>query len=121
MNFKLVHTNFNVVDLEKSIEFYSKALGLKPVRTIEPQNKAFKIVFLSDDDGKYQLELTQVYDHPQPYDLGEGEFHLAVVTDDYDAAHKLHAEMDCICFENTAMGLYFISDPDGYWIEILRA
>lgn len=40
-------------------------------------------------------------------------------TDDFDAAHKKHKEMGCICFENEAMGIYFIEDPDGYWLEIL--
>ena len=64
----------------------------------------------------YELE-----DHPQPYDLGESEFHLAFEVDDYDAAHKLHEEIGCICFENPAMGIYFITDPDGYWLEIIPA
>ena len=58
-------------------------------------------------------------DHPQPYDIGEEEFHLAFKTDDYAAAHTLHQEMGCICFENEAMGIYFIQDPDGYWLEIV--
>ena len=39
--------------------------------------------------------------------------------DDMDAAHELHKKMGCICFENPAMGIYFINDPDGYWIEII--
>ena len=65
------------------------------------------------------LELTWLRDHPQPYDLGECEFHIAYRVPDREAAHRLHAEMECICYENTEMGLYFIQDPDGYWIEIL--
>ena len=51
--------------------------------------------------------------------LGDNEFHLAFTTDDYEAAHEKHAAMGCICFENHEMGLYFIKDPDGYWIEIV--
>ncbi|MBE6689214.1 MAG: lactoylglutathione lyase [Ruminococcaceae bacterium] len=121
MSFTFAHTNFNVANLEKSIAFYTQALGFKKVREIQPQDKSFTIVFMSDEKGTYQLELTCLADHPQPYDLGEGEFHLAVHTDDYDAAHEMHKKMGCICFENPAMGIYFISDPDGYWIEILRA
>ena len=58
-------------------------------------------------------------EHPQKYDLGEEEFHLAFRTDDFDAAHALHEEMGCIAFENEAMGVYFITDPDGYWLEII--
>ena len=59
------------------------------------------------------------YEIPQPYNLGECEFHLAFQAKDYEAAHKKHEEMGCICFENEAMGIYFIVDPDGYWLEIL--
>ena len=46
---------------------------------------------------------------------------LALRAEDYQAAHEKHAAMGCICFENPAMGIYFISDPDGYWIEIIPA
>ena len=63
--------------------------------------------------------LTWLEEHPQAYDLGECEFHLAFQTDDYEAAHKLHEEMGCICYENPAMGIYFITDPDGYWLEVV--
>ncbi len=55
----------------------------------------------------------------EPYDLGEQEYHLAFETDDMDAAHAKHEAMGCICFENPSMGIYFIEDPDGYWIEII--
>ena len=44
-----------------------------------------------------------------------------IETDDFDAAFKYHKEMGCVCFENPDMGIYFISDPDGYWIEIIPA
>jgi lactoylglutathione lyase len=46
---------------------------------------------------------------------------LAFETDDYEAAYKLHKEMGCICYENPEMGIYFIVDPDGYWLEIVPA
>ena len=55
----------------------------------------------------------------RPYDLGDEEFHIAFKTSDFDAAYKLHKEMDCICYENKDMGIYFINDPDGYWLEIV--
>ena len=58
-------------------------------------------------------------DHPQKYDLGECEFHLALAVEDMEKAHALHEKLGCICYENPAMGIYFISDPDGYWIEII--
>ena len=79
----------------------------------------FTIVCLRDETGHFELELTWLQDHPQKYDLGECEFHLAFAASDFEAAHKKHQEMGCICYENDAMGIYFIEDPDGYWLEIV--
>lgn len=117
--FTFAHQNFNVTDLEKSLTFYQKALGLKEVRRKEKEDGSFILAFLTDEKGAFQLELTWFRDHPQPYDLGEVEFHLAFTADDYDAAYRLHKEMDCIVYENPTMGIYFITDPDGYWLEII--
>ena len=113
------HCNINVTNLEKSIEFYQKALGLKVVKEKEAADKSFKLVYLEDGVSPFSLELTYLVDHPQPYELGENESHICFQVDDYDAYHKLHQEMGCICFENIAMGLYFIHDPDDYWFEIV--
>lgn len=113
------HFNFNVLDLQKSIDFYEKALGLKPVSEKEASDGSFKLVFLGDGITGFNLELTWLRDRIQAYDLGEGEFHLAFETDEYEQFHARHEEMGCICFENEAMGIYFIEDPDGYWIEIV--
>lgn len=117
MKFKMVHENYNVTDLGKSIAFYEKALGLREVRRIN--SDGFIIVYLRAEEGSFELELTWLEDHPQAYDLGECEFHLAFEAEDFDAAHKLHEEMGCICYENPAMGIYFIADPDGYWLEVV--
>lgn len=117
MKFKMVHENYNVSDLDASLAFYDKALGLKELRRNETEN--FIIVFVANEEADFQLELTWLADHPQKYDIGEEEFHLAFRTDDYEAAHALHEEMGCICFENPEMGIYFIQDPDGYWLEII--
>ncbi len=117
--FAFNHFNFNVLDLEKSLAFYDKALGLKPVREKNAEDGSFKIVFLGDGVTGFQLELTWMTARTEPYDLGEQEYHLAFKTEDMEAAHKLHEEMGCICFENPKMGIYFIEDPDGYWIEII--
>ena len=113
------HFNFNVSDLEKSIQFYREALGLEEARRKEAEDGSFVIVFLGDGKTDFRLELTWLRDHPQKYDLGECEFHLALKAEDYEAAYANHKEMGCICFENPAMGIYFITDPDGYWIEII--
>lgn len=119
MQFRMIHENYNVSNLERSLAFYRDALGLTEKRRKEAKDGAYTIAFLGDGVSAFELELTALRDHPQPYDLGECEFHLAFRVDDYEAAHRKHEEMGCICFENAAMGIYFISDPDGYWLEII--
>ena len=117
--FRFTHFNFNVLDLDRSLAFYREALGLVPVREKEASDGSFKLVYLGDGVSDFTLELTWLRDRSEPYDLGDEEFHLAFHTDDFDAAHEKHADMGCICFENPGMGIYFIQDPDGYWIEII--
>ena len=119
MKFQMIHENYNVADLAKSEAFYEKALGLKECRRKEAEDGSFIIAYLKNEESDFELELTWLKEHPQAYDLGECEFHLAFKADDYKAAHKKHEEMGCICFENPEMGIYFIEDPDGYWLEIL--
>jgi lactoylglutathione lyase len=114
------HFNINVTDLDRSLDFYDKALGLKEVRRKESPDGTFVLVYLSDGVSPFLLELTWLKDHQEPYELGENESHLCFrVGGDYDKARAYHKEMGCVCFENEAMGLYFINDPDDYWIEIL--
>jgi len=118
MKFKFVHNNLNVLDLERSMKFYEEALGLKEVHRLEAEG--FTLVYLGDGgQTPHELELTWLKDRKEPYNLGENEFHLAFTVDDYDAAHAKHKEMGCICYENPSMGIYFINDPDGYWLEVL--
>ena len=119
MKFKMVHENYNVADLARSLAFYREALGLDEVRRKEAADGSYIIVFVANAESNFELELTWLRDHPQNYNLGECEFHLAFRTDDFEAAHKKHQEMGCICYENPAMGIYFITDPDGYWLEIV--
>ncbi|MDR2917088.1 MAG: VOC family protein [Tannerella sp.] len=120
INSRFDHYNFNVTDLEKSIEFYNKALGLKEARRKTADDGSFILVYLSDGKTGFTLELTWLRDRKEPYDLGESEFHLCMrIAGDYNEIRKYHKDMGCVCFENTDMGLYFIEDPDGYWIEIL--
>lgn len=119
MKFGMYHTCITVLDLEKSMEFYDKALGMKPVRIIDAEDGSYKIVFLSNEDSTCQLELTWYRDREKPYDLGDNEIHVGFRTEDFDAALAYHREMGCVCFENEDMGIYFISDPDGYWMEIV--
>lgn len=113
------HFNFNVLDLERSLKFYDEALGLKPIREKTASDGSFRLIYLGDGVTDFTLELTWLRDRTEAYDLGECEFHLALAADDMQAAHARHEAMGVICFENPGMGIYFIEDPDGYWIEII--
>ena len=118
---RFAHENFNVLDLDRSLNFYRDALGLAPTREINAKDGSFRLVYLGDGETGFLLELTWLRSRTEPYDLGEQEFHLAFRTDRYDALYARHKAMGCVCLENPAMGVYFIEDPDGYWIEIVPA
>ncbi len=114
------HFNINVTDLSKSIAFYEKALGLKEKRRMTSPDGSFIIVYLHDGNSGFLLELTWLREHKEAYELGENESHLCMRVDgDYNEVRNFHKEMGWVCFENESMGLYFINDPDDYWIEIL--
>ncbi len=119
MKYKFNHFNFNVLNLQKSINFYKESLGLAEVKRKEAGDGSFILVYLGDGASDFTLELTWLRDRTEPYDLGESEYHLAFAVDDYDEAHEKHEKMGIIEYENPSMGIYFITDPDGYWIEIV--
>lgn len=120
MSFKFAHENFNVINLEASLAFYAEALGLKEVRRKEAEDGSFIIVYLGDGKSDFLLELTWLRDWDKDkYDLGDEEFHLAFTADNMEEARRKHEAMGCIEFVNEKMGIYFITDPDGYWIEIV--
>jgi lactoylglutathione lyase len=121
MKFKMVHENYNVFDLERSLKFYEEALGLTEKRRIVAKDGSFIIVYVGNDTTDFLLELTWLRDRDKPYDLGDNEIHLAFRTEDFEEARELHKKMGCICYENEQMGIYFIEDPDGYWLEIVPA
>ncbi len=114
------HFNINVLDLERSIAFYEKALGLREHHRKEAADGSFVLVYMTDDATGFLLELTWLRDRQEAYELGDNESHLCFrVAGDYEEVRRYHKEMGCVCFENEAMGLYFINDPDDYWIEVL--
>ena len=103
------HFNINVTDLERSLAFYDRALGLKEISRKQADDGSFILAYLGDGETGFRLELTWLRDHAAtPYELGENE-----------AVRAYHKELGCVCFENHEMGLYFINDPDDYWIEVL--
>lgn len=114
------HFNINVTDLERSMEFYDRALGLKELSRKEAADGSFVLVYLGDGETGFRLELTWLRDKQGTYELGDNENHLCIrVAGDYDRVRAWHKENGWVCFENEAMGLYFIHDPDDYWIEVL--
>lgn len=125
--YKMAHTMVRVLDLDRSIAFYKEALGFEEVKRRDQPDYKFTLVFLGDGEtDSHQLELTYNYDQETPYDLGTGYGHLAVLVDDFEDSHSKHQAKG---FEPTQpKGLsgdgkpryYFISDPDGYRIEIIR-
>ncbi|HEX2953597.1 MAG TPA: VOC family protein [Bacillota bacterium] len=119
MEFTFVHSNINVMEIDRSIAFYQEALGLKVMTRKEGPDGRFILAFVGNTNSPALIELTWLRDKKEPYELGDNESHLAFTVDDYEAAHARHQKMGCICCENEEMGLYFIEDPDGYWIEII--
>lgn len=119
MDGKAIHRCLHVLDLEKSIAFYEKALGMTEIRRMGPEDGSWTNVFMGNATSGFQLELTWNRGRTEPYDNGGRDSHLAFTVDDYEAARALHEEMGCICHVNETMGLYFIEDPDGCWLEIL--
>lgn len=105
--------------LKDPLNSIKKHSVLKSQRKRDPEGN-FILRYLSAPGENFKLELTWLKDHPQNYELGENESHLAFRVDgDYDAVREYHREMGAVCFENEKMGIYFINDPDDYWIEIL--
>ncbi len=99
MKFTIDHFNINVLDLDKSLAFYDKALGLKEARRKKAYDGSFIIVYLEDGISTNKLELTWLKSRTTPYDLGDEEFHIAFKTNDFDVAHAHHKQMGCICYE----------------------
>ena len=119
MESKAIHRCLHVLDLERSLAFYEQALGVTEIRRMGPADGSWANAFIGSDACGFQLELTWNRGRTEPYDNGGRDSHLAFTVPDLDAAHALHEQMGCICHENEAMGLYFIEDPDGCWLEIL--
>ena len=114
------HFNINVSDLNRSLDFYNKALGLKEVKRKEAADGSFTLVYLGDSSGRFLLELTWLRDKEGAYELGDNESHLCLrVEGDYEEVRAYHKAQGWVCYENHSMGLYFINDPDDYWIEVL--
>jgi len=119
MRAKLIHRNTHAYDLDATLAFYEKALGLTEKRRKLPEDGSWAIGCSGGDRSDVERGRTWNGDDEGTEDNGNGDAHVAGEVDDYDAYHALHEEMGCIVKENPRMGLYFIADPDGCWVEIL--
>ena len=126
MKYKMLHTCIRVMDLEKSLDFYKGALGFKESSRKDFPDDEFTLVYLRDETGNYELELTYNYNPEKPYEIGNGFSHIAVSVDNLEESREKLKEMG---YEVTKMmGLpgeapryFFVKDPDGYSVEVLRA
>ena len=123
--YRMAHTMIRVMDLEKSLAFYQDALGFKEVRRKDKPEGKFTLVYLGDGQTDFTLELTYNYDPEKPYVIGDGYGHLAVEVEDLEASHEEHKAKgydvtDLSGLDNGIKSYYFIKDPDGYKIEIIR-
>lgn len=117
---KIAHTNFNVFDLEKSLAFYKDLLGFQETRRKEVGGG--QLVFLSDGVTGHEIELTYLPSRTKPYDLSDNEIHLGVYSDTFEADLLRHRGLGIVCQDTKPGGhFYFIEDPDGYWVEIIKA
>lgn len=119
MQFRMIHNNINVLDLDRSMKFYAEALGLFEIKRIVPESGDVRIVFLGDGQSNHKLELTQITGRTNPYEPGDNGRHLAFSTDDFQGSLEKHQKMGCVKSVNKASGIYYLEDPDGYTIEIL--
>ncbi|MEG0379389.1 MAG: VOC family protein [Eubacterium sp.] len=123
--YRMAHEMIRVMDLDKSLKFYEDALGFKEVRRKDKPEGKFTLVYLGDGQTDFTLELTYNYDPEKPYELGNGYGHLALSVKDLEACHAEHTEKGYTVtnlsgLDKGVKSYYFITDPDGYKIEIIR-
>ena len=123
---KAAHSMIRVLEEERSVCFYRKAFDLKVADRLEFES--FTLVYLSNPEAPFELELTINKGRTEPYNLGDGYGHYAVVVDDLDAEHRRFVSQGLepgkiIQFENDGQFIarfFFVVDPDGYKTEVLQ-
>ena len=126
--FRLAHTMIRVVDLDRTLDFYTRLLGMRMLRQKEYPGGRFTNTFVGydEDDSSTVIELTCNWDQDEPYDLGNGWGHLALeVPDVYACCEKLSSEGARITrppgpMKHGTRVIAFIEDPDGYKIELIE-
>jgi len=123
---KTIHSMIRVLNEARSVAFYETAFGLKVADRLDFDG--FTLIYMSNDESSFELELTVNKDRTEPYNLGDGYGHLAVSVEDVEAEHARLtdaglAPRNLVDFKNndvTVAKFFFIADPDGYQIEVLQ-
>lgn len=124
MNFRFGHASIRVFDLEKSLDFYIGALGMHETRRKDYPGD-FCLVFIEDANKTCEIELTYNYDPEKPYEIGNGFAHFGFYVEDLEAAHselaaKGYKVTDFYGLKGDKPNYFFVTDPDGYDVEIIR-
>lgn len=122
---KPIHSMIRVLEEARSVAFYRQAMGLEIVDRFEFE--AFTLIYMRDAGSSFEVELTVNHGRTEPYDLGDGYGHLAVVVDDLSAersrmqqAGASPGEIKELKSEAVSARFFFVKDPDGYSIEVLQ-
>ncbi|MDM9647269.1 MULTISPECIES: VOC family protein [unclassified Rhizobium] len=123
---KMIHSMIRVLDEARSVEFYGKVFGLEVADRIDFDT--FTLIYLSNRETGFELELTINKGRVEPYNLGDGYGHLAVSVDEVAVEHKRLTEAGLnpgklveLNRDGKLLALFFfITDPDGYKIEVLQ-
>ncbi len=123
---KAVHSMIRVLDEQRSTQFYKTAFGLTPADRIDFDG--FTLIYLRNAEADFELELTVNKDRVEPYNLGDGYGHIALVVDAIDAEHKRIADAGLapgpvkqLDHEGKRLAkFFFLQDPDGYKIEVIE-
>ena len=115
-----------VLDEARSVDFYARAFGLAVADRIDFET--FTLVYMKNAEADFEVELTVNKGRTEPYDLGDGYGHLAVVVDDLDAEHARigaagFGPRKIVDFQNGGARVarfFFVADPDGYQIEVIE-
>jgi len=125
MSVKMLHTCIRVKNLEESLKFYRDGLGLIETRKKDFPEYKFTLVYLSNEIGGYEIELTYNYDVENPYEVGNGFSHTAIGVEKLEEFREKHIALGYEVTELKGLpgekpGYYFVTDPDGYKVEVIR-
>jgi lactoylglutathione lyase len=122
----MIHSMIRVLEETRSVSFYTKAFGLEIADRLDFET--FTLIYLSNSESEFELELTVNKGREETYDLGNGYGHLAVSVSDLDAEHQRLTDLGfnpnkIVEFNRDGVLIarfFFITDPDGYKIEVLQ-